>query len=78
MKGTLGTVIKADVLVIGGGTAGLFAAIKAKEKDPKADVTLVDKAYPGRSGCSVFAAGVFPHWMPGDPFPRGLSPKGRC
>lgn len=67
MKGTLGPVIKADVLVIGGGIAGLFAAIKAKEKDPKADVTLVDKAYPGRSGCSVFAAGVFPHWMPGDP-----------
>lgn len=59
--------VRADILVIGGGIAGLFAAIKAKERAPQAEVVLVDKAFPGRSGCSVFAAGVFPHWMPQDP-----------
>ena len=54
----------ADVLVIGGGIAGAFAALKAR--DAGADVLLVDKAYFGRSGCSALASGVFPSWMPGD------------
>lgn len=43
-------VIETDVLVIGGGQAGLFAAIKAKEQG--VDVTLVDKGYAGKSGQS--------------------------
>lgn len=37
-------VIKTDVLVIGGGQAGFFAAMKAQEQDVK--VTMVDKATP--------------------------------
>ncbi len=37
-----------DVLVVGGGIAGCFAAIKAKEAG--ADVILVDKGYVGKSG----------------------------
>lgn len=57
---------RTDLLVIGGGIAGLFASIKAKEANPDLDVLLVDKAYPGASGCSVFAAGVLPNWQPGD------------
>ncbi|MBI2953089.1 MAG: FAD-dependent oxidoreductase [Chloroflexi bacterium] len=61
-------VLKADVLIIGGGIAALFAGIKAKETNPDLDVLLVDKAYPGASGCSVFAAGVFPAWEPGDEY----------
>jgi succinate dehydrogenase/fumarate reductase flavoprotein subunit len=36
------TVIETDVLVIGGGIAGCFAAMKARDKG--VDVTLVDKA----------------------------------
>lgn len=44
----------------------MFAAIKARAANPAARILLVDKGYPGRSGCSVFAAGVFPYWMPGD------------
>lgn len=40
--------IETDVLVIGGGQAGCFAAIKAKEQG--VDVTLVDKGYVGKSG----------------------------
>jgi succinate dehydrogenase/fumarate reductase flavoprotein subunit len=39
-------VIETDVLVIGGGQAGLFAAIKAKEQG--VDITLVDKGYAGK------------------------------
>lgn len=45
-----------DVLVIGGGLAGSWAAIKAKELVD--NVVLVDKAKVARSGCSTFAAGV--------------------
>lgn len=66
MDREIDTLLSTDVLVIGGGIAGLLAAIKAKETRPQADVLLVDKAYPGRSGCSAFAAGVFPYWKPGD------------
>ncbi len=46
-------VTETDVLVIGGGIAGFFAAIKAKEKG--ADVILVDKGYAGKSGQTPFA-----------------------
>lgn len=43
-------IIKTDVLVVGAGQAGLFAAIKAAEQG--ADVTLVDKGYAGKAGQS--------------------------
>lgn len=46
----LGKVFTSDVLVIGGGMAGLPAAISAREKG--ADVLLVDKAYVGLAGQS--------------------------
>ncbi|MFC1891798.1 FAD-dependent oxidoreductase [Thermodesulfobacteriota bacterium] len=60
---SLENVIETDVLVIGGGMAGCFAAVKAKEKG--VDVTLVDKGYVGKSGQTPFAHGylVFhPEW----------------
>jgi len=56
-------VVETDVLVIGGGIAGLFAAIKAREQG--VNVTIVDKGYVGKSGSSPYAFffGVFnPAW----------------
>ena len=49
--------MNADVLVVGAGWAGFFAAIKAREAG--ADVILVDKAYPSRSGASSENDGDF-------------------
>ncbi|MBT4589093.1 MAG: FAD-dependent oxidoreductase, partial [Rhodospirillaceae bacterium] len=45
--------IETDVLVIGGGIAGIFAAITAQQKG--LEVTLVDKGSPGNSGATPFA-----------------------
>jgi succinate dehydrogenase/fumarate reductase flavoprotein subunit len=44
----LENLVETDVLVVGGGQAGLFAAIKACERG--ATVTLVDKGYAGKAG----------------------------
>jgi succinate dehydrogenase/fumarate reductase flavoprotein subunit len=55
--------LEADVLVIGGGIAGCFAAIKASEQGAK--VILVDKGYAGKSGQSPYARGFMafnPDW----------------
>ncbi len=42
--------IKTDILIIGGGTAGTMAAIKAKQANPEADVLILEKANIRRSG----------------------------
>lgn len=48
---------EADVLVIGGGMAGLFAAVKAH--DAGAKVMMVSKGRLGSSGLTPFAKGIF-------------------
>lgn len=48
--------IKTDVLIIGGGTAGCYAAITLKENNPDISVVIAEKANIKRSGC--LAAGV--------------------
>lgn len=50
-----------DVLVVGGGIAAFFAAIKARENG--AEVILVDKGYAGKSGQSPYAT-VFTVYNP--------------
>ena len=46
-----------DVLVIGGGGAGLRAAISCREKD--LDVCVISKASAGKGTCTVVSGGVF-------------------
>jgi len=48
--------LSADIIIVGGGTAGCYAAVTAKEACPQADVLIVEKAHIKRSGC--LAAGV--------------------
>lgn len=55
--------IETDVLIIGGGLAGAFAAIKAKESGCRR-VTLVSKGKLGKDSVSTFAAGVFQSYEP--------------
>ena len=51
------THLMCDVLVIGGGAAGIRAAIAAKRKG--IDVMLISKASPGKSTCTIVSGGVF-------------------
>lgn len=48
--------ISADIVIVGGGTAGCYAAVTIKEASPSTDVLVVEKAHIKRSGC--LAAGV--------------------
>ncbi len=41
-----------DIVVIGGGTAGPMAAIKAKQANPNLSVLLIEKANVKRSGAN--------------------------
>ncbi len=42
-------VLQHDILIVGGGGAGLRAAIAATETDPDLDIAIVSKVYPMRS-----------------------------
>lgn len=45
------THVKADVLIIGGGSAGAMAAIRAKEADPSQEILIFEKGHILYSGC---------------------------
>jgi succinate dehydrogenase/fumarate reductase flavoprotein subunit len=57
IKETAMTRLRCDVLVIGGGAAGIRAAIAAKRKG--IDVMLISKASPGKGTCTIVSGGVF-------------------
>lgn len=54
--------IETDVLVIGGGIAGCFAAIKAREQGAR--VILVDKAYAAKAGGTLVASAGYMFFNP--------------
>jgi adenylylsulfate reductase subunit A len=49
-------ILKTDLLVIGGGAAGSYAAVTARREEPELDITVIEKAHIERSGC--LAAGI--------------------
>jgi len=49
-------ILETNLLIIGGGTAGCFSAVKAREKAADLDVLILEKAHIERSGC--LAAGM--------------------
>ncbi|WP_156820112.1 fumarate reductase/succinate dehydrogenase flavoprotein subunit [Synechococcus sp. PCC 7336] len=60
-----------DVLVVGGGTAGTMAAIKAKQANPAADVLILEKANIRRSGAIAMGMdGVNTAVIPGNSTPE--------
>ncbi len=56
--------IDADVAIIGGGFAGVWAALRAAELG--SNVVLIEKAYVSRSGASTMSGGVTTCPLPGD------------
>ncbi|MEL7083009.1 MAG: fumarate reductase/succinate dehydrogenase flavoprotein subunit [Cyanobacteria bacterium J06597_1] len=63
--------LQTDVLVVGGGTAGTMAAIKAKQANPEADVLVLEKANIRRSGAIAMGMdGVNTAVIPGNSTPE--------
>ncbi|MCD7864461.1 MAG: FAD-binding protein [Clostridiales bacterium] len=54
--------ISTDILIIGGGIAGLTAAITAKEENPDVDVLIVEKQTSGYSGKANKSGGVLQYF----------------
>ncbi|MBC7253213.1 MAG: FAD-dependent oxidoreductase [Actinobacteria bacterium] len=63
---SLGEVARTDVLVIGGGIAGLSAAISVKEKNPRLEVLVVEKATAGWAGKAARGGGILAFLTPDD------------
>lgn len=63
--------MRTDVLIIGGGTAGTMAAIKARQANPEADVLILEKANIRRSGAIAMGMdGVNTAVIPGHSTPE--------
>jgi len=68
MKSGVSQTFSTDLLIIGGGAAGCFAALKAREAGVQ-DILIVDKGHVGKSGCATFGAGSFKGFIPAeDPY----------
>src|SRR6187431_272674 len=51
--------IRTDILILGAGGAGLFAALHAHETDPTLDVTIAVKGLLGKCGCTRMVQGGY-------------------
>ena len=52
----------ADILIVGGGIAGLTAAVSAKEKNPDAEIIVVEKQTAGYGGKANKGGGVLQYF----------------
>lgn len=63
--------LRTDIVVVGGGTAGTMAAIKAKQANPEAEVLVLEKANIRRSGAIAMGMdGVNTAVIPGNSTPE--------
>ena len=51
--------VKTDILILGAGGAGLFAALHAKKLAPELDITIVVKGLLGKCGCTRMVQGGY-------------------
>jgi fumarate reductase flavoprotein subunit len=51
--------LKTDILILGTGGAGLFAALHAHKADPGLDITIVSKGLLGKCGCTRMVQGGY-------------------
>ncbi len=65
-------VIDTDLLIIGGGNAGCFAAIEAKKLDPNLRVTIMEKAHISRSGATAAGMDAINTYIPKGKTPEDL------
>src|SRR6266446_4729947 len=63
--------LKTDILILGSGGAGLFAALHAHKADPDLEVTVVSKGLLGKCGCTRMVQGGYNVALnPGDSIER--------
>lgn len=62
--------VETDLLIIGGGNAGCFAAVEAKKLDPNLRVTIMEKAHIDRSGACAAGMDAINTYIP-----RGKTPE---
>ena len=51
--------LQTDILILGSGGAGLFAALHAHQANPRADITVAVKGLLGKSGCTRMVQGGY-------------------
>ena len=51
--------IDTDILILGSGGAGLFAALHAHQANPKLDITIAVKGLLGKCGCTRMVQGGY-------------------
>src|ERR1700685_971836 len=63
--------LKTDILILGSGGAGLFAALHAQKANPDLDITVVSKGLLGKCGCTRMVQGGYNVALnPGDSIER--------
>ena len=64
----LGKVIESDLLIVGGGFAGLVTSIRAAQENPDLDILIAERCYAGFAGQSSKAGnGIVCHLPDQDP-----------
>lgn len=64
--------VETDLLIIGGGNAGCFAAVEAKKIDPGLSVTIMEKAHIERSGACAAGMDAINTYIPPGKTPEDL------